>query len=480
MSKKLRICERALNYIQIIDYLGTVRFCGGWIADGQNGHIGSLSQQSLKEIYHGRRANELRKRVMQDDYSLCNIDACPFLAMDTVDEYKVEIDEIPEYPNELYLAFENVCNYSCTSCNIHDIMKKNKLKDIERGYDRIEEQIKNVMPHLKKIGANGLGELFCSKRTLKLLSEWRPLAPAEEVSVLLETNGSLFDEKHWKQIENLGQYHLSVAITVMSFDEDTYQFLSGTKLPISQIESNLHFVKKLREQGIVNHFEIATVVQERNFREMPEFARRCIEEYEADYIRLRPYEPWGSMEPEIEWFTDIRNPGHPYYKEYKKVMEDEIFKHPRVHDWSGGRDTANIREFPYRHSYFRERVLMDIIFNIDELVKKLKGAMRHEKIVIYGIGNVGKVLLKQLSEKGIYPCYILDKYKSCDKYDDIEIYSLEETHSLEKDVDILITPLWENEEIKQDLEYSGYCGKFIAIKDLLTDCVLAEELYGCD
>ena len=33
----------------------------------------------------------------------------------------------------------------------------------------------------------------------------------------LETNGSLFNEKNWSYISNLGQYHLSVSITVLSF-----------------------------------------------------------------------------------------------------------------------------------------------------------------------------------------------------------------------------------------------------------------------
>lgn len=123
---------------------------------------------------------------------------------------------------------------------------------------------------------------------------------------------------------------------------------------------------------------------------------------------------------------------------------------------------------------------MDIIFNIDGLVKKLKDAMEHEKLIIYGMGNIGKVLLKQLSEKGIHPIYVLDKYKSCDRYNDIEIYNLKEIKSLEKAADILITPLWENEEIKQDLKCSGYSGKLITIKGLLEDRVLMGEIHECN
>lgn len=339
-----KICERLMNFVQVIDAAGTVRLCG-WLHDNI---IGSLLDQDMKEIWHGKHAADLRKTLAGGDYSLCMVDACPYLAMGDMKEHLIEVDKLPEYPESLYLAYENVCNYRCTSCTVPGMMRRNKDKNLEKNYDIIEKRLEKVLPYVKKIGANGCGELFASKRILKLLANWKPIAPEKEISVFLETNGSLFDAEHWKQIENLGQYHLGVAITVMSFDEATYQFLSGTTLPISTIEKNLRFVKSLREKGIVNYFEIATVVQERNFRFLPEFTRRCVEEFGADNVRLRPYMPWGANAPEIEWFADIRNPRHPYYKEYKEIMKAEIFKHPLVHDWSGGRDSEYSKEYPNR------------------------------------------------------------------------------------------------------------------------------------
>lgn len=479
MSRK--ICERILNNVQIINYKGDVRTCS-WVIDSV---VGSLSCSSMKEIYHSERANKLRERLMNGDHSLCNIDACPYLAMDEIDSHMVEIEEVPDYPEELYLAFENVCNYSCTSCTIYKSMPEKGAEDLEKSYDKIEKQIQELLPHLKKIGTNGLGELFCSKRTLKILQNWRPIAPPEEITVHLETNGSLFDEEHWKQIENLGQYNLRVFITIMSFDEDTYQYLSGTKLPISRIENNLRFVKGLREKGIINHLQLATVVQESNFRRLPEFTRRCIEEFGADSVRLRPFEPWGNKEAEIEWFADMRNPIHPYYEEYREVMKNDIFRHPKVLDWSGGRDTANARDFPYKsfkRSYFKERILTDIALNPEEIMDKLKQQMTPEhQIVIYGIGNVGKVLVKYLLENNIVPAYILDKNKPCSQYKGIKVYDLKEPLPLEKGIDILITPVGEVSKIKNDLrniEGGGYQGNIILIKDLLTDKGLTEEITG--
>ena len=57
--------------------------------------------------------------------------------------------------------------------------------------------------------------------------------------------------------------------------------------------SNLKFVKSLREKGMINELELATVYQERNFRTVPDLIKRFINDYGADVVRLRPYEPWG-------------------------------------------------------------------------------------------------------------------------------------------------------------------------------------------
>lgn len=459
----IKICERALDFVQIIDYRGTVRVCG-WL---KNNVIGCLSEQSMEEIYHGKLANKLRSRLIEKDYSLCNADACPFLAMHDMDNHMVEIEEIPRYPRKLHLAYEEVCNYHCVSCNVHDTMVKNRQEDLERGYDIIEHRLQEVLPHVTTLAAHGCGELFASKRILKLLADWKPIAPKEKVSAALETNGSLFDEEHWKQIENLGQYHLSVSITVMSFDEPIYQVLSGCNLPISRIEDNLRFVKSLREQGIINFLEIATVVQDRNFRTLPEFARRCVEEFGADSVRLRPYAPWGSQPPEIEWFMDIRNPRHPYYQEYKEVMKHPIFSHPLVHDWSGGLDTVNIKEFPYRLSYFKEKALTDIVLSIDKIMEKLETLRAHDAIAIYGLGNVGKVLIKQLMAKAMKPIYILDKFSHEKEFEGIQVYDLGQVERVSKDVDVIITPFTKPDEIAVELRTFGYKGRLLTMPELL-------------
>jgi len=178
--------------------------------------------------------------------------------------------------------------------------------------------------------------------------------------------------------------------------------------------------------------------------------------------------PWGSQEPEIEWFMDIRNPKHPYYSEYKEIQKDEIFRHPLVHDWSGGLDSACVQTFPYKLSYFKEQILTEIMSNIDDIVCRLKKCMReNHQIVLYGIGIVGKVLAEQLTKRNMEPAYIIDKYKTCCRFQNIGVYKLEEVNELSKEVDVLVTPLLDFETIDKNLEKLGYTGKRIHITEII-------------
>lgn len=468
-----KICDRGLNWFQIYDYRGSVRQCS-WTRDG---YIGNLIDDTVEDIYHGEKAERIRERLVNGDYSLCDVDACPYLAMNDLDKHIIEYEEVPTYPTELYLGFERICNYSCTSCNIHKCMEETKDKDLEVYYKNIEEKIMPILPHIKKISANGCGELFCSKHILNILANWKPLFAPEEVEVMLESNGSMFDEKHWKQIENLGQYNLSVAISVMSFDEPVYQYLSGTKLPITNVENNLKYIRHLREKGIINYFEIATVVQEQNFREMPEFVKKCIDEYNPDYIRLRPYESWGAQKPEEVWITDIRNPEHPYYHEYKKVMSHPILKHPLVHDWSGGLDTVQKTYFPYKIDSCKFRIISDLYNERNIIEDSISKYTENKDIIIYGLGAIGKVLIDKLVDNNYDVKYIIDQNPNIGTYKNINVYSWNDIEAYSRAELVIVTPIIDDDAIKNNLLEYGY-KNIVSVKDIVNNISLNKELKG--
>lgn len=458
----MKICKRGINFLQLINAEGKIRTCS-WMQDNV---IGNLLQDDLKTIIQGEKATKIRQTLIDATYEFCPVDNCPYLANGKMEEMLIDIEELPEYPDELYLAYEGVCNYDCTCCTSHEHMEMTKKNNYSHNYDILEQKLKEILPYVKSISANGRGELFASKRILKLLSEWIPLAPAEEIHVALETNGSLFDEKHWEQIQNLGQYDLEVDITVMSFEEDIYQHLSGCRYPISKIEDNLRFVKKLREQGIINYLELATVLQEENFREMPQFAERCINEFGADCVRIRPIMPGGRYDRNLQWFMDVRNPEHPYYEQYLKVMQHPVFKNPKVLLWSGNLPST-IGKHPGEKSEQIQKMADYMLNHADCINKLLKNAGIDDEnpvINVYGIGTLGKMLVK-LNKDQIKINAIYDKNSNIREYDTIPVLK---PNDVDKNKNVVIVTVYNVfEQIKQELIKFGFEGKIIDLYQIL-------------
>ena len=455
----MKLCERTINFVQITNEDGAVRLCS-WLCDG--GIIGHLTKNSLDEIYHSTEAELIREMHARGDHSNCNVNTCPYVANNNVSDCEIEIDEVPRYPEALYLAYENVCNYKCIMCDIPNCMARADAKVNEEKYNRIDAELKKALPHVKHLSANGLGELFVSRHILKLLSEWEPLADPSEVSVSLETNGSLFDKEHWEKISNLGQYKLSVSITVLSFKDEVYRELSGTKQPVEKLVDNLKFVRSLREQGIINYLEIATVYQQKNYRELPEFARRCTEEFGADYVRLRPFDPWGEVGMK-EWMMDVRNEYHPEHAEFLEVMKDPYLSHPKVHDWGGGR-VSGLGPEPYVKTRTMFSI-MDKTFCDEKFMERLKKASGGRKIVVYGMTVVGKALASRLKNEDML-AYCLDRKMDGMSYLGMPIYGINHFEDLDKDVSVLIALHWGEEAIEMMLERAGYKGNILRVTDI--------------
>ena len=450
----MKICKRGL-YAQIIDEIGTVRACSGAGYD----ILGNLRDQTMSEVFNSEAAKKFRQTLLDGTYDFCNEENCPYMANGTLDSFMVEVDEIPEYPMLLSLAYDRRCNYNCTCC----ISSNNSPVDRSL-QEKIEKEIKDCLPYVKEFSANGLGEFFVSDSMKRIVSQWHPEEiPDAEFS--LETNGSLFTRENWEQIRNIGAAKLSVAITVMSFDEMTYQFLSGTQYPIDRIMENLRFVRELREQGIVNYLEIATVVQERNFRTMPDFVHKCIEEFGADKVRLRRFLPEKAMNINYEWFFDVRNPLHPYHKEYLKVMSDPIFKDPHVFVWTGDH-LSDRGELPAEANY----EVMKELFLTENIGKKMSDYLISkgcQKICLYAISDIGKALMKVLKDQEIEIECIYDRNTTLTQWNGLSVKKpvFENLRDLQEP--LMVTLVARHYEMEEFLRKHGFEGEILCVKEIL-------------
>lgn len=462
----MKVCKRGYEYLQVCNGDGTVRPCS-WCDYKM---VGKLTEESMYDIMHGKKMKEWMESLLDGSYRYCTVDQCPYLSNGTLDKQSVEYRGELDYPLELSISYDNSCNYMCTSCRREGYINEGVPGDSKaRDFEKIQNEIKVFLNNVERIGSNGTGELFSSSSIMDILAEWEPTC--ENPCVDLETNGSLFNAENWAKIEKLGKYKLNVYITVMSFDNMAYQYLSGVKYDISRIEENLRFVKGLREKNIINYVELATVVQERNFRTLPDFTRRCIEEFGADKVRLRPYYPYGVYAPEIEWFFDVRNVRHPYHKEYIEVMKDPIFKNPKVYHWAGEEVQAPM---PFSGSgNARHTIQYNItgkLFQDESFAKEFSRYFLEKgesEVYVYAAGILGKIFLHFLQDTSVKMKGFIDEYSQEESHKGIPIYRMA-NEAVDKNKLVIISLPDHYDVVLEQLDQAGFT-HVIPLDQLLND-----------
>lgn len=461
MERKLenqpKVCKGGLNKIWVDFHTGDVRICG-WT----NYYIGNLIDNTIEELWKGESAQLFRESLLDGSYRYCSRTDCPNFANNRMDEMLVDY-VVPELPESCNLSYQLQCNYACKFCRKDHYVPCDCEKE---NYVKIEKEVKKMLPTLRQLGSNGRGEFFCSDSIIKLI-EHEELNP--DMAISIETNGSLFNEENWKRIEKLGKHKLSVSITVQSLVESTYQFLTGTNLPMSQLINNLKFVSKLRDQGIINGLTFATVVCERNFREMPEFVRTCLNEFSMDKIRLRFFQPYGVMDLTTEWFYDVRNEFHPYHDEFVKVMKDPIFQNEKVWKWQGETKSEQ-GENPYILEKRKSDALSKLVLlpNARELLQKFMAEKGNPHIALYGASYIGKAYRKLLSDYGIQIDMIFDTSAECTDEEGYKIRRPSDTLVNQYDL-ILITTDPFVRSITRYLKRNKYKGEISSMSSLISD-----------
>lgn len=337
----MKFCTYPYEYLLLDHFDGTVWLCP-WM-DRKYGIIGNLRETPALKLWHGEKAQQLRKCTSNGDFSPCRLEACPFLqnnSLPDVDEKNFKQKTIvPQYPKFINLAHDYICNLYCETC------RPCKFVPPPNYHERlsiINEAIAPLLNEAETISLSGHGDPFASPYMLRLMERLQP--SSKNTTINLETNGVLFTEKNWAKISHLSAVALNVIITVNSFDPFVYRHISRGG-DYHALMKNLDFVSSLRKEHKIKKFDLAMVIQDRNFRQMPNFVETCLTRYCCDTILLRPVYQWGTMPDEVYWMKDVLNPLHPYHPEYLELLEHPALSHPKVYHF-GGRTLHPARPYP--------------------------------------------------------------------------------------------------------------------------------------
>ena len=390
----MRFCDRPFSHIHM-DPDGPLRICS-WTDES----IGNLCSEEMDDIWHGEKVERIRESIRDGSFRYCRGASCPFLENNSLPDLdEAELNKrcvASDTPTSFNVACDRTCNHSCPSC-------RDQIFAGDRDYyDRLQIILDKALPYLNKannISANGCGDLFSSKTMMNFLEKVRP--EDEQCRITIETNGALFNQTNWKKIEHFGDYHLAVTVTPNSFEETTFKYLNGGHDSFKALIDNLYFIRELRRANKVNEYLISIVVQDRNFYELPEFAKRCIEDFEADQVIVKPLYKWFCLSEESYWIKDVLNPLHPYHPEFLKAMKNPYLDNEKIFFWNG----RKMEHEPKLHPLSREKDYLEYTNKL--LAKDDFGAGLLGYLDAHGIGKlylygditfsevIGRILIKQ-------------------------------------------------------------------------------------
>lgn len=456
----MKFCSKPFNQAYVFPN-GDVRACG-WTYQC----IGNLLEQSMEEIWNSSDAEKIRDAVRDGSYALCNKVVCPYLNNDTLpdldDAAFKEATVATHLPIEFDAAYDYICNHSCPSCR-HEIFCP--TEEYRKNMDIITDKLIPIMDESKYISTDGNGDVFASPYIMRMLRELNP--KDRDFKLSLQTNGVLCDEKKWGELSHLFDYNLGITVTPNSFVRGTYKYLSGGHDNLDKMIDNLYYMKKLRQENKLKRFDISIVVQDANYRELPEFVKRCIEDFQCDRVTIKPIFYWFALTPEEYWFKDILNPKHPYFNEYMEILKDPILKHPKVFFW-GGDEIHKAQEHPatqYKR-YF------DVFSNIlkkenpskaleEELLKKCDG-----NVAIYGTNDMAQMMYNLLKNTSINVIGFIDRDAKVNEFCGMPVTKFD-TYEPDMVDTILVSNFQYITNVTRDLRFLNFNGEIISFEDII-------------
>lgn len=331
-----RFCSNPFTDVEVIQSRDVFTCCAAWLPAA----IGAADDPNV-DAWRGPRAQELRRSILDGDFSYCSRLNCPKIAgrnlprRDEVHDpvMRRHIDRqtpvtMPD-PDRVLLSYDTSCNLSCPSCRVKLIsLGRSAASKLDAFY---EAHVAPLAANARNIKVTGSGDPFGSNHFRHVL---RRLTSKEthEPRLQLQTNGVLFDERAWNEL-GLQDHVKSVWVSVDAVDPDTYAVLRRDG-DFNRLMANLKFLASKRKEGQIGELRLDFVVQAANFRQMPAFAQMA-QEIGADGVHFLMLRNWGTFTPEVFQSMAVTFETHPDHAAFLDVLDD-----PRLHQ--KGVDLGNL------------------------------------------------------------------------------------------------------------------------------------------
>lgn len=327
-------CSKPFEWFEVTQLNGrggVYLCCPSWLATP----VGNLRHQSVAEIWNSEKARAIRRSVLDGSFSYCNAARCPYLQTrsgpvqrigDIEDEglrtvIKNDLTVLPYGPKKIICTYDQSCNLSCPSCRTALIMERRHEREILNIQNKLQDEALQQADFLHMTGS---GDPFGSPYFRGWLQGMKRRDVPKLEWIHLHTNGQLWTPRLWGSISpEVQQLIKSTEISIDAAAPDTYA-VNRRGGDFRKLLRNLEFIGGLRRNGPLKSVKISMVVQENNFREMPDFVRLG-QRFEFDQVYFSQLVNWGTFTEEEFRRRAVHLPAHPLHSGFVDSLQDRVF-----------------------------------------------------------------------------------------------------------------------------------------------------------
>lgn len=312
--------------------------CPSWLNTG----IGEFKKNDISEIWNSPIAQEIRASIIDGSYKYCDKTACPSIQGESLPFYSNLENNIKKYiddkqttltspPENVMFTFDSSCNLSCPTCRPEKVsytVDTNEYKELNKLCHEITASLlKNPLADLT-LNVTGSGDPFASLAFRHYL-ESIDGTKYPNLKFRFQTNGLLLTPIMWERMSKIHNNIEHIYVSIDAATPETYAVIRRGG-QFSVLIENMKFISKLRAEKRFKHLQVNFVVQQKNYREIPMFAKMFLN-MGCDSVAFSKVFDWGSWSKEEFMANCVWDESHPDYNHYVSVLTDPILAHWNVY-----------------------------------------------------------------------------------------------------------------------------------------------------
>ncbi len=241
--------------------------------------LGNIIEQDLKDIYNGEIANQIRKSVLDNQYTYCKTDLCNFGWQVDINQKLPEQFYIPTInsdssemcssisPSIIYFSHDYSCKQKCVFCR--DNIKMMSDKNGKLLYDAIYKKILPIINNVKIVEFMGEGEFIDSIYSVNLIKEIIRINP--NIKFHLISNGVGLTKEKLEEIGIINNIE-KICVSIHAANKNTYKKIFR-KDNFDLVMKNLEFLSEWKQEKKLKILQLMFVICSLNYKDIKSFIK---------------------------------------------------------------------------------------------------------------------------------------------------------------------------------------------------------------